>query len=382
LTEKIPLLSMSERAYTGFLNDLRFNRFVDMLESFDKAGRSITDNPEAMKGLAQVIAAGSGRGQLGGLEPASQALATALFSPRWVASRIQLATDPFTKSGVARIEAIKNLATVSGLSVSILGLLALAGLDVEKDPRSSDFGKARFGNVRFDVTAGMSPYIRLLAQAVTLSAKSSTTGKITELNTGEFGSRTLLDVLTQFIENKASPVFGIFRDLLKGEQFSGEELKINWDEPLGKQNQDLLKYIANQLFTPLIIAQSIESFNESSGYSRIWLTGASLAGEMFGVGVNAYSYIPGGEDWELLKEQYGDDEYTKAVKLLNEALAPRLKSIQQSPLYRDYSVDEQNSAIDQAISEEKEKVLRKYRLKEEKKEENVSGKKILRQLEK
>ncbi len=378
-TEKIPLLRGSERAYTGFLNDLRFNRFVNILESLDNAGQSITDNEEAMRGLAQTIANASGRGQLGKLEPGARALATALFSPRWVASRIRLATDPFTKTGVARIEAIKNLATVSGISVSVLGMLALAGLDVEKDPRSSDFGKVKIGNIRFDFTAGMAPYIRLLAQIATASTKSSVTGKITKLNTGEYYSRTTFDVLLQFIENKASPMFGVFRDLLKGEQFGGEELGFDIDNP--RKNIEALKYIANQMFTPLIISQSIESYNESSGNSL--LTAGTIAAEMFGVGVNAYSYIPGGKDWDNLKEQYGDDEYAKAIKELNINMAPRLKNAQESDKFLTLSADEQNAVLDRIIYEEKEEIIKKYKLKENKKEKEktISGKKLLRQIE-
>lgn len=386
--EKIPLLKVSERAYTGFLNDLRFNRFVNVLENLKNAGQDITDNPDTLKALAQTIAGGSGRGNLAKMEGAAEALSTALFSPRWVASRLRLITDPFTKSGVARQEAIKNLATVLGIASGVLGAYKLAGGDVETDLRSSDFGKMKIGNVRFDITAGLAPYLRVMAQMITTSTKSSTTGKITKLNTGEFGARTSLDILIGFIENKASPLFGIFRDLMKGEQFGGEKLEFDFEGFLNnpkkfienKENRDSAAYIANQLITPLIVSQTIEVFNESSGASRWWITSGAIAGELLGLNVNAYSYAPSGKKWDMLKEQYGDDEYNRVIKELNINLAPRLEKLQQGEKYQSLSLEEQNAAVDTLLNEEKEKILKNYKFKEEKKE-TISGKKILKELE-
>src|SRR3990167_6962270 len=98
LVDKIPLLRGSARAYEGFLNDLRFNRFVDILDIMEKSDHGIMDDKDALKSLAQVIAASSGRGTLGSAEGAANAFATVMFSPRWVASRIQLVTNPVTKS--------------------------------------------------------------------------------------------------------------------------------------------------------------------------------------------------------------------------------------------------------------------------------------------
>ena len=366
LIEGIPLLRGSERAHTGFLNDLRFNRFVNVLQKLDEAGNGITDNPKAMKDLAKVISAATGRGTLGSAEGAARPLATVLFSPRWFASRIQLVTNVGTKSGPARIEAAKALGTMVGLTTTIMGLALMAGLDPELDPRSSDFGKVKIkGKIRFDATFGMGSYVRVIVQIALRSTKSSTTGRILALNSGDFGGRTGFDVLTSFIENKASPAAGIIRDALKGEGFAGAELTP--------------AYIANQLLTPLILDTTIEAYQQSGG--SLLTTGAVFAAEMFGIGVNSYGYVPGGNDWEELRETDGK-KYEEAVLELNKSLMPALKDVHNSDKFQGFTVDEQNATINAVIAKEKEKIERKFKIgtRKERKERKPSGERLLRSL--
>ena len=365
VTEKIPLVKGSERAYEGFLNDLRFNRFVNMLESLESVGNGITDNPEAMKNLAKVIAASTGRGTLGSAEGAAKPLATALFSPRYLASRFQLIINPLTKKGPARIEAAKALGTMAGMASTLIGMGILMGLDIEKDPRSSDWGKIKVGNTRFDLTFGMGPYLRVIAQTATLSTKSSTTGKITQLNTGDYGGRTVYDVWLDFFGNKASPIAGILRDIGKGEGFGGKEITAG--------------YITQQLLEPIIIQSMVETYKQSGG--DVLLTGTGFTAELFGIGVNSYGYVPGGKKWESLKEEKGDKEYENAVRELNESLQPRLDSIQESDAFQEFTIEEQEKVISQVIDEEKEKILKRYGIKETKTKKQPSGKQLLNKVE-
>ncbi len=72
-------------------------------------------------------------------------------------------------------------------------------VDVEVDPRSPDFGKARIGNTRYDMLGGFGQYLRLGAQIGTQSTISSTTGKKTKLGSG-FGERRSTDVLVGFLK--------------------------------------------------------------------------------------------------------------------------------------------------------------------------------------
>lgn len=279
ITEKIPFLKGSERAFTGFLNDLRFNRFVNILNNLEKVGKGITENQEAMKSLAEVIGASTGRGTLGAAEGAARSLATVLFSPRWVASRVQMITNPLLKSGVARTEAIKSLARLAGIAVSVLGMAKMAGLGVETDTRSSDFGKIKVGTTRFDLTGGLGPYIVLLARGATLKTKSSITGRVQPLNSGKYGAPTMLDVLTNFLMGKASPLAGIARDIMQGKSFSGQKVKVGL-------TKDFAEYVAQQLGEPLLASDSLQAFQSASGGMGIGV--AATLSSLLGIGVNTY----------------------------------------------------------------------------------------------
>ncbi len=361
LIEKIPLLRGSERAFTGFLNDLRFNRFVNILENLDKADRGITENPTAMKDLAKVIGASTGRGTLGSAEGAARSLATVMFSPRWMASRMQLILNPLTKSGPARVEAIKSLARISGTSVAILGMAKMAGADVEIDSRSSDFGKIKIGNTRFDVTGGIAPYITALSRIGTFSTKSSTTGLIRKLNTGEYGSQTALGVLTGFIENKTSPVGSVVKDVLKGENFEGEKIEIN---PKSLQsNKDLGKYLIDQLITPLLGSDAYDAFTDASGNAIVGV--AATIGSLFGVGVQTYS---ADTDWnqnlgkELLqfKERVGDAKFTEANDRYNKKFNDKIQELKNNPEYQKLPDDEKAIVLAEARDNIKSRIFGDY----------------------
>ena len=311
LVDKIPVLRGSERAFVGFLNDLRFNRFVNIVDRLEKKGFKITEDKEALKNLAKVIGAATGRGSLGSAEGAARSLATVLFSPRWIASRVQLLLNPITKTGPARQEAIRSLATLAGTSAAILGMAKMAGVDVEIDPRSSDFGKIKIGNVRFDITGGLATYITLMSRLATLSSKSSTTGVITALNSGAYNSRTAYDVALSFITNKTAPLPSLVRDFLKGKTWEGQ--KLDPTDTSSKNMKFLAKYLGKELFEPLLASDALDAYQDSSG--NVLLTAGAFTGSLFGAGVVSYK----GSIKQQVKELYRDNEDEEAKQLLENA---------------------------------------------------------------
>lgn len=355
IIEKIPLLKGSERAFVGFLNDLRFNRFVNQLEKLDKAGHSITDNPQAMKQLAEVIGAGTGRGTLGKLETAAPALATVMFSPRWLTSRFQILFNPLTKSGPARAEAIRQLAMTMGTSVAILGMLKMAGADVEVDPRSSDFGKAKIGNTRFDITGGLAPVITLFVRvgyglARKPAIKSTTTGTIALLNSGSFGARTILDTVEMFFENKTSPAMSVIRDLMKGESFEGKPVELSLTKDFGV-------YLADQLIYPLITTDAYEAFTDASGGALMGVgaTGASL----FGVGVQTYA--PSKK--QQVRELYQEGDIEGSQKMLDEAVKNKdISETSKAQIIRDKDLPNDVIYFRDLVSADQEKMLKSMNL--------------------
>ena len=150
---------------------------------------------------------------------------------------------------------------------------------VNLDPRSSDFGKIKVGDTRFDVSGGMAGLATLAARITPtqhngkwgLYTKSSTTGKITKLNTDKFGSQTVGDVLTTFTGNKLSPAMSIIKDVwISGKTFSGKKPTVGGE-------------LVN-LFAPLPITNYEELSTNPDAANII----AGMIADALGIGTNTY----------------------------------------------------------------------------------------------
>ena len=304
LIKKIPGLNLSERAYVGFLSDLRYNRFTNTINNLEKRGIPIED--KALKALAETIAAGTGRGTLPGpLKAAGGALSTTLFSPRWFFSKFQIITNVFTKKGIARVEAAKSLATLAGLSTSLILGAKASGGSVELDLRSSDFGKLKIGNTRIDLTFGQGQYIRTIIQIATGTTKSTTTGEIKKLSTGEFGARTRLDVATDFIKGKAAPNISLLLDFLEGQDWSGTKMGIDLKNIKSETNANALARVLN-MWLPLIGNDALDAYAEGAGQeNQEGMKKALLAGGLSFVGIGVQTYK--GYQKDLEKMGIGDE---------------------------------------------------------------------------
>jgi hypothetical protein len=222
---RLPGIKHSNNAYTGFLIKLRADVFDSLVKQAADLGISFESNPKALRDIARYINNASGRGDLGKLNQAAPVAAALFFSPRLMASRLNLLNPAWyvTLDPFARKQAIKSMMTYAGLASTVLGLAAFAGADVETDPRSADFAKIKIGNTRYDILAGFQQYIRLGAQ-LTTGEKKTSSGEIQTL--GErYGSDTRLDVLGKFLTNKFSPVASFFTDMLRGKNAIGEDFE-------------------------------------------------------------------------------------------------------------------------------------------------------------
>lgn len=229
LSEKIPLLGnifkASNEAFTIFSQGSRMSLFEDMVNKAAKDGVELT--PQLYKDLAKVANSITGRGSLGKLEASSETINKIFYSGRFIKSQLDTFTMPFNTSLdiTARKEAMKS--SLSNLS-TIGALMATASLftEVESDPRSSKFGKMKVPGSKdtwIDLTAGLGSYITLASRVATQQSKSATTNKVSELNSGKFGSTTSFDVVSNWLTGKLSPAPSTAVQFLKGSDYSGKK---------------------------------------------------------------------------------------------------------------------------------------------------------------
>lgn len=277
LAEKIPLMGnvvkASNRAYSGFLNKLRADVFDDLVNKAQLQGIAV--DGKVLKNISQFIGNATGRGHLPeALERSAIALNAVLFSPRLVASRLNLLNpkyyvglDPFTRQ-----EALKSLFTFTGTATTVMSLAALGGAKIGTDPRSSDFGKIRIGDTRYDVMGGFQQYIKLATQLITGEHISSTTGVKTTMGEG-YKPLTRMDILGRFVQTKEAPVASFITNIMKGESFEGDKI-------------DIPKEIATR-FVPMVI-QDMYDMQQSKGFESIGMSIPAI----FGVGVQTYAPTP------------------------------------------------------------------------------------------
>lgn len=281
--EMVPILGKffkaSDAAYSGFLHRMRVDLFKKYIRLAESQGVNI-NSPKEIESIAKMVNALTGRGHLGGAESAANVLNVTMFSPRNLKSHIDVLTAHQFQPGVTpfvRKQAALNLVkTLAGIG----GLLATANVlwpgSVEKDSRSADFSKIRIGNTRFDVAGGMGSLVTLVSRLAPLLlgqkpiTKSTKTGKVTELNSGKFGSQTGKDVLFQFMENKASPLFAELLDRLQGETFDGEEPNY--------------KTTLKNLLVPLSVANVWETKDEADRANLLII----MIMDALGIGTNTY----------------------------------------------------------------------------------------------
>lgn len=276
----------SERAYTGYLNVLRLDVFSQGVDQLKNQGLTPETNPEAYKAWADFINNATGRGNLGALETSAGVLNGLMFSPRYLASRINLLSPAkYAKMPPeVRKMALRDMVTYIGFGLTILALAGLAGADVEDDPRSTDFGKIRIGDTRYDIWAGFQPIIRTLMQVISGQKKNTVTGEIENLGDPEKPfSPTRLDVLGRFARTKASPAAGTTINLLQGKDFMGNEVTIE-----GEAVKNLI---------PLYI-QDMKEIYQTEGAGGL---AATAIPSLFGVGVQNYKSKP--EDETVVEEQ-------------------------------------------------------------------------------
>lgn len=313
LIEKVPifgnLVRGSNRAYTGFLNKLRADVFDDILSKAKISGAKV-DN-DLLKSLGDFINAGTGRGKFGlketgilpkGLEKIAPVMNATFFSPRLMASRLNLLNPYFyyQLNPVVRKEALKTLFADAGIFASIYGLWKLNGGEVGIDPKSADFGKLKVGNTRYDILGGFQQYIKLASQLITGEIVSTTTGRTITLGEG-YKPLTRQEIITRFFESKTSPIASFIIGLLKQQTATGEDFDIP-SEVIGR-------------FIPMLIQDMYDISQEKGSEGLLYGLPA-----IFGVGTQTYG------KQELVKGKSIIGEETTQIRPIPE-LAEKIREL-------------------------------------------------------
>lgn len=332
LAEKIPgfgrMIRASSRAYTGFLNKLRADVFDDLYKKAKYLGVNVDTHS-----LARYINSATGRGDLGMFNRSAPVLNALFFSPRLMASRINMLNpvyyaklDPFVRK-----EALKTLITFASVAGTVLGLAKLGGADVEADPRSADFAKIKVDDTRYDILGGFQQYIRLASQLITGEILSSTTGRTITLGEG-YKPLTRKDILIRFFESKESPVASFVTGLLTGQDSLGRDFNVT-EESLSR-------------FIPLIVQDLYDLHANDKSLFR---------GALAPLGVGTMTYGP--VELREGKSKLGQD--TSAIlppKSLAGGLADK---IQEQPLATSKSFDIEKF-YDQLLEMPKEQAAEVY----------------------
>lgn len=409
LPEKVPVAGRvfraSETAYEGFLTKMRADIADTTINIAKQTGVDLTSKVE-MKSIGEMINSLTGRGSLGKAEVIGKHINSVLFSPKLFKSHIDVLTHPlgFDIAGTkitkfTQKRAAVNLAKfVTGTAVVLEIANVVSPGSVEWDPRSSDFGKIKVGNTRFDVTGGMSSVVTLAARLLpTYSkdgeghifgikgmgqySKSSTSKKLSLLNSPDFGSTSTEKLLTDFAANKLAPMARLVYNLSRQKDFDGNPVT------LGGETLNLL--------TPLPVKTYSELKNDPNSANLL----VALMADMMGISTNTYgsnkkklqtflgadnvdpkivaevdrlsktgntpaiNTIENSDYSKRMKDQLSPDQYKKFISDFQSAYTTKITQRIDSPFYKKLPAEKKKDQLEKDKSDTLNQMLAKYKYK-------------------
>lgn len=371
LPERIPVLGRffkgSEHAFNGGALRLRADYADRLINLAEKNGVDVFDKQHA-EAMAALSGAMTGRSGLGKYEVAAKEMNVLFFSVKFLKSNIDTLTAGMTnkkirQSSFARKEAAKNLLRISAGIATILAIADLSDpnderMSVEWDPRSSDFGKIKVGDTRFDVTGGMGSLVVLAARMTPTFhngqlgfwRKSSTSGGY-KASSADFGSTAAWDTFNDFWAGKLSPFASVPRDIWQGEMFGGK--------PATAGNLIL------GATTPIIAQNAMELMSNPNSAPTV------LSLILDGLGIGSSTYPPEDKDWNQskskeinqFKEKVGQDTFDEANKRYNQEVSQRIDQIKKNDEYKKMSDDEKDSTLEKIREETKKSIFSDYNFK-------------------
>lgn len=225
-------LSLAElNAYRESINASRtgISKMFKALEPLTKEEYKSINHVDAFRAAAKLVNASTGRGEAPALlKNVSKTLDNAMFSSKLFYRNIRYLNPANYVSGnipsIVKKQQLEQLTSMIVLATTFLTMAKAAGADVELNPVSSKFAKAKFGNTYIDLTGGFQPYLRTFAQLATGKVKS-TSGNISTMDTG-YGSQSWVGTAGNFMRGKLNPLYSTGLDLISGTNAVGEPVTI------------------------------------------------------------------------------------------------------------------------------------------------------------
>ncbi len=269
-SQNIPGVAASERGFTTFMNELRFNTHINTSRRWAEQG---VGSSSERRQLAEWLNTATGRTKLPNNQ-VIEVMKNTMFAPRLWLSRLLTPVAWIGKSRQVQREMARDLGVFVAAGLGALAMLKLTfGAEIQTDPRSSNFGKGKIGNIRIDPWAGFQPVARYIAQLYSGQAKTAA---------GEIIPRDRTDTAGRFIRSKLAPMPGLLTDLYTGATFLGEESGFTTSGPQGQVTSEAVQ----ERFVPFFVQDLVGAFEHEG------LTGVLLglpAG--VGIGVGAYTTL-------------------------------------------------------------------------------------------
>ena len=362
LPERLPILGRaigaSNEAFTGAAYRMRADLFDMFIEKAEKNGVELSD--EYLKGLGSLVNSMTGRGKKG-VGRLGRKTNVAFFSPKFFQSNLDtLTAHVFDKKmpKALKVEALKNLGSiVGGVGSVMLVANALKPGSVEFDPRSSDFGKIKIRDTRFDITGGMASIVTLVGR-IFGGIKSSSTGTITKST--DFMGRDIGELLANFTENKLSPFAGTLVDILKKENFDRDPLTVK----AFKENPAKVSWmIGKGLIVPIPTQNLIESIQSDKVDGSLLLAATLL--DFIGVGTSTYNYEAKWEnkdtkEMNAIKEEYGKDKLKEAGKEYSKRVNEEILKLTKNQDFQNETDKQKLKVISKLKSKTKKQVFKDF----------------------
>jgi len=247
VAREIPIIgegvAQSEQAYAGFLNKLRADMFNKLVDQYKDADGNIDD--KLLTDIGKLVNSGTGRAELPGpLKSAAPQLNALFFSSRLIQSRFNMLNPVFYArlEKPVRMRALAEMGKMGTVMTAVGYLLTLIPgmfgdeeekVDVELDPRSTDFLKIKVDNTRFDIGGGFNQYLTFGARTA-LWAGNAVFGtampeeKTTSGNYKKYGGdgkfdKDYADEIYRFFRNKLAPNASYVVDAWHGSDSIGQE---------------------------------------------------------------------------------------------------------------------------------------------------------------